>query len=83
MLVAKIDGLVLATYDRDGKTKEGKPYIMHCADMYVGHDLVQVAKIPDSVALAVGEKVENLPVKVYNGQYGLSCVYNSDEGGTT
>ena len=84
MLKAKIDGTVLAVYDRETRTQEGKYVVVHCVDLYVGHDLVKVSKLSDDVKVAVGEALVDFPVKVYNGQYGLSCVYDDEmEGGAT
>lgn len=86
MLKAKIDGSLLAKYFRDSKTQDGKFQTVRCFDLYVGRDLVRVSKIPEKYydAVCVGEGLCDFPVRVYNGQYGLSCVYDDEsEGGAT
>lgn len=72
MLSAKITGMVLDVYNRQSKDPSALP--VSVADLYVGHEVVKVAKVDAS--FVKGTLMEDIPVNIYNGQYGLSVVYN-------
>ena len=72
MLSAKITGMVLDVYNRQPKDSSASP--VSVADLYVGHEVVKVAKVDAS--FVKGTLMEDIPVNIYNGQYGLSVVYN-------
>ena len=72
MLSAKISGMVLDVYNRQSKTPGAQSTPV--ADMYVGHEVVKVAKVDAS--FVKGEMMTDVPVNIYNGEYGLSVVYN-------
>ena len=72
MLRAKITGLVLDVYNR--QLKDPSASSVSVADLYVGHEVVKVSKVDAS--FVKGTLMEDIPVNIYNGQYGLSVVYN-------
>ena len=78
MLKCKISGLCLKVYSKDYQDKEGKKKTMSIADIYVSPDLVHVSRV-DSRLVGEGMQITDLPVKVYNGQYGLSVVFDDDD----
>lgn len=75
MLRCKITGTCLKVYIKEYTTKEGVRKSINMADVYVSPALIQIAKVPDKL-LGEGVPIENFPVKVYNGQYNLSVVYD-------
>lgn len=78
MLKCKISGTCLKVYVKDYMTKEGVKKSMNMADIYVSPELVQVAKVPQGL-LGEGVPIQDFPVKVYNGQYRLSVVYDDSD----
>lgn len=76
---AKISGMVMSMYDRNGKDRNGQPVVIPMADMYVGHEIVKVARV--NASFVVGKKLENVPVNIYSNQYGLSIVFDATVAG--
>lgn len=72
---AKISGMVVAVYNRDGRDRDGKAVVIPTADVYIGHEIIKVSRVDES--FAAGVLVEDAPVNVYAGQYGLSVVYDN------
>ena len=75
MLKARISGVCMKAYIKNYTDKNGNAKSMFMADFYDGNSLVQIAKVPADM-FSSGVKAENIPIKVYNGKFNLSVVYD-------
>ena len=72
---AKISGMVITTYTRESKDRDGRPTTVPMADMYIDHAIVKVARVDGS--FQPGCAMTDVPVNLYVNSYGLSVVFDS------
>ena len=72
MLSCKVSGMVMDVYNRSSKNGDS----VAVADLYIGHEIFRIAKVDSSFVR--GTLMEDIPVKVYNNQFGLSLVYDDE-----
>lgn len=72
---AKISGMVITTYERDSKDRNGNPTRIAMADMYIDHAIVKIARVDAS--FQAGCMMTDVPVNIYSNDYGLSVVFDS------